>query len=310
MSQDNQILHVVFTMDCVPPHGPEAIPGPDSWEDAEESIRSFHEGLIDCELHGTFFVAPGALNRLRHIIEDFDPETAEIGMLCHPQLCGYQSYLGSYSFDRQREIIQVGAEQWSQELDESPQTFRPGFFSVNDYTYQVLCLEGFSQGSCSLPGRVDPEQCSLWQKAFPFAHHTDPLDRKLAGTMEFFEVPVSSDFEARGDPSAEMYTPPHLRIEQPYINDHAEELIRSYLDHMEQENIDTRTLVFTTHNAIGWGSKEDPHLERLQNLVRLLNKIAEKANLKVTSTTVKDVHAYADLVWNQNSGEWGSEEVE
>jgi hypothetical protein len=291
-------LHVVFTMDCVPPGGPEAVPGPKSWDHAERAIYSFAEGLADLDVNGTFFLAPSILKRLDDAADSLRTEGMEPALLCHPQLHEYQSYLGSYSFDRQREIVHLVTQIWQQRRGDPPETFRPGFFSANDYTYQVLCLEGYRQGSCSLPGRIDMEQCCRWDGAFPFPHHTDPLDRMLAGTMEFYEVPVSSDFESRGDPGAEIYTPPHLRIESPCINEHAGELIRSTLSRMAEEDKKATALMFVTHNAVGWGAPEDPHRERLSNLVALLREAAEEHEVELTPATLASVHDYADSVWS------------
>lgn len=298
---DTTPLHVVFTMDCVPPGGPDVVTGPDSWDAGREAMKSFAEGLNEIDMMGTFFIAPSALKQMEETMEGLTEAGMEMGLLCHPQLHQYQSYLGSYSFDRQREIVHLVTQIWESRRGEAPETFRPGFFSANDYTYQVLCLEGYRQGSCSLPGRVDLDQCCQWDRAFPFAHHTDPLDRKLAGTMEFYEVPVSSEFEAEGDTGTEMYTPPHLRIESPYINEHAGDLIHEILNRMNEEDSSVRSLVFVTHNAVNWGAAEDPHLERLSNLVDLVREAGEEHGLTCQPTTLASLHEYADNVWS--SGE-------
>jgi len=290
-------LHVLFTMDCVPADGAPAVPGPRSWDEAERSMRCFAEGLSRLGFKGSFFVAPECLRRLRDAVQELKAGGMELGVLCHPQLSGYQSYLGSYGFDRQREVVRLDATMWQDRMGERAESFRAGFFSANDYTYQVLCLEGFRQGSCSLPGRIDLDQCSLWQTAYPFAHHTDPLDRRIPGTMEFLETPVSSDFEARGDVRAETYTPPHLRIEDPCINEHAASLIAKCLSRMEADRVPVRTLVFVTHNTVGWGGAEDPHLERLENLARLLRDAAAERQLSLVPATTSSVHHYADSVW-------------
>ncbi len=301
MTEDSkQKLHVIFTMDCVPPEGPDAVAGPDSWEDARESVSSFSERLQDLGMRGTFFLEPSVFPRMEQQADALLEAGMETAILCHPQLHEYQSCLGSYSFDRQREIVHLVSRIWENARSTRSRTFRPGFFSTNDYTYQVLCMEGYAQGSCSLPGRIDMDQCCEWKRAFPFPHHTDPLDRKLAGTMEFFEVPVNSDFQARPKPGAEMYTPPHLRIESPCINEHAEELIRHTLERMDEEGTPLRSLTFVTHNAVNWGAPEDPHCARLSNLVQLVQESCEDWGLDLTPSTLKDFHEYADDISGNN----------
>ena len=222
---------------------------------------------------------------------------------------GYQACLGSYGYDQQRDIIRIGKTIWQDRLGEDPVNFRPGFFSANDYTYQILCMEGFSQGSCSLPGRVDPEQFSVWRKTCPFAHHTDPLDRKAPGSMEFFEVPVTSDFEATATaPRAETFTPPHLRIEDPYTSQEAEALICKALDRAPADGVGVHTAVFVTHNAVGWGQAEDPHVERLRNLASLLRKVARGRGMVVVPAGLQAVHEQADRRWRAARAPWEGED--
>jgi len=291
---ESEPLHVLVTMDCLPPEGPDPVPGPTSWEAARRSVESFCEGLTEAGLKGTFFIAPECLKRLKDTVGSLRAAGMELGVLCHPQLSNYQSYLGSYGFDRQREVVRLDKTVWQDKLGEAPDTFRAGYFSVNDYTYHVLCLEGFSQGSCCLPGRIDPDQCCMWQKVYPFPHHTDPLDRTIAGTMEFYEAPVTSEFTAKEFVKAETYTPPHLRIEEPRLGDYAERLVRRQIERMQEDRTQVRSIVLVTQNTVRWGAGEDPHLERLSNLSSMLRRAAEQCHMRLAPTTLKGMHEFAD----------------
>jgi len=298
-ARDKEPLHVLFTMDCLPPKGSPVVAGPPSWDDAIGAVVSFGQTLAEEGLAGTFFVAPEGLQRFRGAMDDLASAGMELGVLCHPQLSGYQSFLGSYGYDRQREIIGLARTLWEREMGGAPASFRAGFFSCNDYTFQILCLEQFRQGSCSLPGRVDPDQCSLWRGAYPFAHHTDPLDRKAEGTMEFFEVPVTSDFAARDRVSAETFTPPHLRIEDPGINDYLQQTLDRYLDSMAAGEIPLKSIVFVTQNSTGWGKADDPHVERLHNVASLLRQVADSRGMSLSAATTEMLHTLADRQWRQ-----------
>lgn len=296
MAQDeNAVLHVVFTMDCLPAGGRAEVHGPDRWDDGAASIMAFAELLSEEGFTPTLFVAPEALPRLAKQVREFYSAGVELGMICHPQLSQYQAYLGAYNFDRQREIVQLGRAMWENALGEALTTFRPGFFSANDYTFHVLCMEGFQQGSCSLPGRVDNEQCSVWPRSYPFPHHTDPLDRTAQGTMEFFEVPVTSDFEAAPYVSFETYTPPHLRIEEPDVHEYARDLVKRHMGRMLEDKVAVRTLTFVTSNLVGWHKGDDPHAERLRNLCQMLREVADELNLDLTGSSVAGVHAACDV---------------
>jgi hypothetical protein len=294
--QEPETLFVAFTMDCLPADGRGEVRGAARWDEAERSVRAFAEALAGESLGGTFFVVPEALGRLRGAVEALCAGGFEMAMLCHPQLAGYQSYLGSYSYDRQREIVSLAKATWEQRMGEAALTFRPGFFSANDYTFHVLCMEGFRQGSCSLPGRMDNEQCSMWFGSYPFVRHTDPLDRTAKGTMEFFELPVTSDSEAASFLSHGTYTPPHLRIEEPDVHAYARSLIERQIDRMTEEGVPLRFISFVTSNLVGWGKEDDPHVERLRNLCTMLREVAEERALSLRWAPLAELHERADRV--------------
>jgi hypothetical protein len=295
VSEDIQnTIHVVFTMDCLPAGGKRGVRGPERWDHAAASVSAFAQAASDEGFGATFFVAPEAAGRLRRDIADLLAGGCELGVLCHPQLSNYQTYLGSYSYDRQREIVRLARDVWQDALGEQAETFRPGFFSANDYTFHALCMEGFRQGSCSLPGRMDGEQGSVWFGSYPFAHHTDPLDRTQQGTMEFFEVPVTTDFETATYLTCDTYTPPHLRIEEPDVHDYARDLVHRQLDRMAQDRVKFRTISFVTSNLVGWGMEDDPHVERLRNLCAMLREVAGERNMTLCWKPLSELHRMCD----------------
>ncbi len=287
-------LYAVFTMDCLPASGTAEVRGPLRWDDAARHSAAFAAALAAEGFGGTLFFAPEGLMRLRSAVNEAQGAGCEIGLLCHPQLSSYQSYLGAYNFDRQREIVSRCRKLWEDALGDAPATFRPGFFSANDYTYHVLCMEGFRQGSCSLPGRVDGEQCSMWFGCYPFAHHTDPLDRTAQGTMEFFEVPVTSDLDAAAYVNYETYTPPHLRIEEADVQAYARDVITKQLDKMDEDEVAARTVSFVTSNLVEWGKANDPHADRLRNLCAMLREIAEVRRLDLSWRPLSALHEEFD----------------
>jgi hypothetical protein len=287
---ESDALWVIFTMDCLPAGDVGEIRGPGRWDEAERSARSFADALAAQGFTGTFFVEPSTLKRFKGLTGELAEGGHEIGLLCHPQLCGYRSYLGSYSYDRQREIVGTVRKTWEDVLGTETGTFRSGFFSANDYTYHVLCMEGFRQGSCSLPGRMDGEQCSMWYGSYPFPHHTDPLDRTIPGTMEFLEVPVTSDFEAASYLSYETYTPPHMRIEAPDLHDYARNLAVRQIGRMAEDGVTARALNLVTSNVVGWGQKDDPHADRLQNVCEMLREVSDASGLVLRNESLQVLH--------------------
>jgi hypothetical protein len=285
-------------MDCLPARSVDVVRGPESARDAAAEMESF-AGALDAEgLNATFFIVPEALKDLCDTAGDLLGQGAEMGMLCHPQLAGYRACLGSYGFDRQREIVAGGREAWERGFGPPPANFRAGFFSANDHTYHAIRMEGFTQGSCSLPGRMDGEQCSMWFGSYPFAHHTDPLDRAARGTMEFLEVPVTSGYWQLSHPSYETYTPPHLRVEEPEVHDYAREIVETHLREMGQNELPLAVVTFVTSNLVRWSSPEDPHVERLQNLCSMLRECADMHGMELRGISLEGLHA----AWDEAMG--------
>jgi hypothetical protein len=291
-------LGVLFTMDCLPPGAScDCVRCPEDRVEAEHAVAAFSEALAQEQLSATLFVAPQALPFLDETTRRCRDAGAELGLLCHPQLAGYQTWLGSYSFERQREILRTMRAAWQKQIGTAPEALRPGFYSANDHTFHAACMERFRHGSCSLPGRVDNEQHSVWQHAPQDPHHTDPLDRSSAGSMEFFEFPVAADTDSAASLEAGTYTPRHLRIEAPDLNAWAEPFIASHVDGMISRGVPVPTVTFVTSNLAPWGCDVDPHVERLQNLCALLRRIAEERDMTLAGPGMGALH---DL-WHQQS---------
>lgn len=287
---DRDSIYVMFTMDCLPALGHDDVQGPEDWRTAERAVDAFTRTLLDEGLGATIFVAPAALKRLAAPVKSAMDAGIEAAVLCHPQLEGYQTWLGFYGFDRQRTIVKAVRERWEKALELRPSTFRPGFFSANDHTFHVLVMEGFTQGSCSLPGRQDNDQGSMWLGAHPYARHADPLDRAVAGSMEFLELPVCSDVESASQLMSNTYTPPHLRVEDPGLHDFASELVERHLDGMERASTPMQVITFVTSNVVGWGRPDDPHEERLHNLCEMLREIADRRGRKLAWCRMDELH--------------------
>jgi len=290
VESNRETVYAAFTMDCLPASGNAEVQCLDRWEDAGSRAVAFVEALVAQGLAGTFFIAPEALERMGSAVEEIRAAGCERAVLCHPQLSGHQACLGSYNFERQREIVRLARKAWEDTLSESPVTFRPGFFSANDHTFHALIMEGFQQGSCSLPGRMDNEQCCMWFGSYPFPHHADPLDRTAQGTIEFLEVPVTSNFTVARQFHCATYTPPHLRIEVQDLHSYAHGLIEMHLDRMINEAVPVKVLTFITSNLVPWGRDDDPHVERLHNLCMIVREEAERRDMAVAWKSMAALH--------------------
>ena len=294
MKSPERTLYVVFTMDCLParPRGP--VDGPSSWDDAEGAMMDFASALDEHGVTGTFFVVPEALTDLDGAVKDLQEDGFEAGLLCHPPISGYKSWFGAYPYETQREIARVARSSWEQKLGEEVDTIRTGYFSGDDYTFQVLCMEGFKQGSCSLPGKVNEKHSCMWKGSYPLARHTDPLDRKLKGTMEFYEVPVTSDFDAESGNTTSEFTPPHLSLSDSSGADAVPELVRKNLRRMDEEQPDARTLTFHADNLSRGPAGDAGYTELVGRVLECVRAEAGEHDLEVESATIADIHRLAD----------------
>jgi len=292
--EDN--LYLIFTMDCLPARPRGAVSGPESWDTATGCMLEFASALSSRDLKATFFVVPEAGRQLQDPVEQVKERGMEAGLLCHPPIAGYRRWLGAYPYDPQREIVRLARKVWQQKLGMDVESFRPGCFSSNDYTFQIVLMEGFHQGSCSLPGRMSEEHSCSWGEADPLPRHTDPLDKNLRGTMEFYEVPVTSDFEcAPDDDEADAeFTPAHLSLDDESVVDRAPALAQKHLARMDEEAPAVRTLTFYARNFPDYVDGETEYGRLLDRLMEGLRPVAEEYELEIQSGTVADAHRVAD----------------
>ena len=289
-------LYLVFTMNCLPARPRGSVPGPRSWDTATGCMLEFASALDSQDLKSTFFVVPEAGKQLQDPVEQVRGHGMEAGLLCHPPIAGYRCWLGAYPYDAQREIVELARKVWQQKLGIEVKSFRPGFFSANDYTFQILLMEGFNQGSCSLPGKVSEDHSCSWDGSFPLARHTDPLDKNLRGTMEFYEVPVTSDFDAdRGDENGgKDFIPTHLCLDAPDVSERATRLARKHLERMEEEGPEVRTLTFHARNFPREGEEEPDYGQIIENTMQGVRPVAEEYEVTLRSATLAEVHREAD----------------
>ena len=106
------------------------------------------------------------------------------------------------------------------------------------------------------------------------------------------------------DPDAQAFTPPHLRIEDAGVCEASEGIIGKQLDAVHADEADLRSVVFVTHNSVGWGQKEDPHLERLHQLVSQLRGLAEGKGMELAPASLESLHAQADRLWHETRRPW------
>lgn len=267
--------------------------GPETWRVSERAIEGFSEILLDKNLLATFFIVPQTAHQHRGLFLDLEKKGFELGMHLHPQSFDglrYKDYLGGYSLEKQIEILREAASVWREALGKTPKSFRPGNFSANDSTFRSLYAVGFRQGSVSAPEREIPEYKAVWRGLYPYAHHVHPNFRLIPGNLDFYEVPVTEDWDKR---TWQGKSAMELRIEMGNIEDHFSTINKRILD-MREKKIPVKTLVAVTHNFFDYKQRREPRRKVLEKVTDYLWESAEKLNFQLCPITLSNLHKIVD----------------
>jgi len=293
---DKARVYLVVTFDCRTAGTEPASESPATDAAARQSFRAF------CELAQTLSLKPTVFSTAKFAragaseLLEAEQRGCELGVLCQPQAEGYTNYLGGYGYDQQREVIGIARDNWEKATGRKSACFRPGQFSANDFTFSLAVFEGFTHGSCSIPQRIHVQYKSVWVDAVSGAHHTDPLERSGKGTLEFLEVPVTSDFTRSNWMGSEFYTPSYLDINGETPENQFPTLIRQHLGLFEEDPPDLPTLVVYGSNSADFRRKEPG--DRLKSILEWAHKLVEgEKGMELVRASIGDVHEAADATY-------------
>ena len=292
-------LFVSFTMDCPGVARGTGYPGPASWPFAKKSMVGFVQALGAAHLKASLFLASDLCKRVGDTVSEFDDSRVELGLLSDPRLEGFKGSLAGYRVDYQKEIISLGVSTFQNVFGREPETFRPGEFSANNDTVIAACELGFRQGSFSLPERDVASACSTWKGAYPFSHHMDPLDVLHPGTLELYDVPVTSDFDRTTLNGQEEFTPLFLGTEQRDIKSNAAFLVSKHIERMTREDIHVKTITCMSTNAANYADPGSRASQMLAHVIDTIKRLADEHHLMLVPATLADIHAEADRLYQE-----------
>jgi len=287
-------VFVSFTMNCAGADRGVGYQCPRTWSAAEASLEGFAQRLQEAELKGTLFVASDLCKRAGDTIRSLAAEGLEFGLLTDPRLEGFRGCLANYRIEQQKELINMGAVTLTGTLGRPVEAFRAGEFSANNDTAIVLCELGFRHTSFSLPERHVLGQQSNWRTAYPFAHHVDPLDVLHPGTLELYEVPVTSDFDKTTLNGQEDFTPVFLGTAHEDCGTNAEFLLGKHLARMKAETVHVKTLTCVSHNVQSYGEPDSPAAENLAVVIDTVRRLVDEHGLELVPATLAQIHDEAD----------------
>jgi hypothetical protein len=282
-------LYVAFTMDCHPvPRKAGAIGMPRTWELSSRSIENYVRQLRGAGFPATLFLDPWAAEEHAPLLEELRSEGAEFGCMVHPPnlLTVHRSRpLGAYAAHDQRALIEHATERIAAALRVRPRSFRGGWYSASDATYQVLHELGYRQGSLSRPGFDMPLHSARWLGRPLDAHLVDVVAPQRAAGDAFFELPLSCDPQR----SAAERMPIDLTIDNGTFEALLEPVITRRLAAMAATT-DFRTLCLTTASNVPFGARDDKHTRELDRVLDHLAALA--SSYAVTPVTVAAAHEH------------------
>jgi peptidoglycan/xylan/chitin deacetylase (PgdA/CDA1 family) len=271
-------FHICWTMDCESCH-----PNINDAELGKNAVRGFTQVLNELNWKATLFAIPEELSPLREVFKDAAGGGHELALHLHPQAAGEKSdYLGTFSPEKQAQIIRQGMVKFQALLQVEPTTCRPGYGSANDATFGVMAECGIRQASASFPGRTMSQLASNWGGAPLFAHYTHPYNRLLAGSMDFVEIPISVDWESMIWGGCH---PQDLRVEYTDAKNHSF-LIRKIMQRQMRENQPFLALVILTHNLFRYEDRENFRRETMLGMIDTIRKCAQELNVEIVGSTI------------------------
>lgn len=151
-----KICYFLLTMDCERVQNKDFYPtGPLSWEESERNIIAFGDTVQHYGFKATFFAVPEAVEQHANIFKQLIKSGHEVGLHLHPNTFrfGINEYLGNLPRDIQYTVLKEARDAFEGAMGYQPSSFRPGYFSANQDTFQVLEELNFKRGSSIFPGR-------------------------------------------------------------------------------------------------------------------------------------------------------------
>jgi len=293
-------IFFAYTMDCERIAAESTLNnGTPSWEMSERAIRGMAAVLRerDAVKAGAFYPTPATAAKHRELFLELRREGFDIGCQFHCDTFRdgeYTEFLGSYGYEVQREILSLAKDDWEQALGLPLTTWRCGFVSANDHTFPILDELGIRHSSSSMPGRYYPQVAANWVGAHRFPHHASPLNRLIAGSLDLYEVPVTSHPYEWGD--AEHTSAQDLRPDRGHPLAFYQATIDAYLEFMLRADPPVKAIVPITHNTIDYLDRDQAKRKIMEFQVDYTKTAVEALGYEFVPAALADIHSEADRI--------------
>lgn len=256
----------------------------------KRAIEGYCNILEDAGWRGTLFLMPEEIGHMPELLIKKHEAGHEIGLHLHPDESGYPSgYMGTYSLNKQIEIIKKAIRTFEDILGICPVSVRTGFGSANDSTFLAMHKAGLRFSSSSFPGRKLTSVASNWAGAPLFAHYANPYNRMLEGRLgedglDIVEIPISVDWETMIWGGIH---PQDLRVEFTDAKNHSF-VIGKIMKRQIDEELPLKALVPLTHNIFDYSDPLNFRRETMIGMIKDIKEFGNALNVELLGTTISE----------------------
>jgi hypothetical protein len=282
-------VSVLVTMDVEPVKQEANWTGPEDVATSERLTLAYRELAGSHGFPVSFFIHPEAAELHAELFRDFAADGDCLGLHLHPTRFEYPRYsfeFGYYSAAEQREMLIRARANWAATLGQAPLYFRPGAFSANDATFQVLADLGFRGGSLSIPGRIWPQRYCIWAGAELDPHRAGESFRQVAGESAFANVPLSVDTSSPVTTNG-MFCFRDLRPNARLAS--AEETLRNILAGIAERRPAVPVLHLVTHNDQPFDDPASKSSQHLTTVLKLVGPLCSELGMVAEASTISEV---------------------
>lgn len=297
-------IYVLLSMDCEPVRSPEnvslATSGPVNYADSARFIRAYADKAAQYQFPVSFFIHPETAVAHPEVFWELEQNGATLGLHIHPYKIRdtrFTAHFGALSANQQRTLLAEASAVWHGAIGRRPLYFRPGTFSANDNTFQVLAELGFRGGSLSCPGRLYPDLYAVWQGAPLDPHRANATFRLMEGYLDFINVPLTVDT------SRLEYRGPHAfyrDLRPDYLEADYLQTARNIVEQLLTRRPLAPVIMVVTHNDNDFTNPEDRVCRNYHTVLDAITKACAEAGVEAVGVNLEFI---CDLVREQTQSE-------
>ncbi|NLB54673.1 MAG: polysaccharide deacetylase family protein [Lentisphaerae bacterium] len=294
-------LFVLFTMDVEPTATKLGASGPKSDKAGMQSLQDFCSVLDKSGYRPTCFVHPELIEAYPEFYIQLAQAGTGIGLHLHTTKFApakQECELGGLCPDEQQRLLTMAVEMFERGFKSRPKIFRPGCFSANDATFNILVQLGFIGGGISIPERIWTDRYCVWSGSYPYAHYAHKAFRQCQGNLPFVDIPLSVDLTTPlvHNPVGFLHHP-DLRPGGVYsktdeVPFDRRKLLHNILHKMAQDNPPVKTLVIDGHNDRDFLSSDSDAAAHLNAVIDGIPAVCSELGWQPVSATYEEVIAH------------------